>query len=538
MARFLAETTHELWFDNRGSGWGLDDPGNNYHMAFLEGTAFAGYALARRDDARAQPLLDKLRSAIEGRGGVMDYVRARGDGGDWHEGVNYGQRSKQRLFMTLTAIASMGGPNYFRRAPFFADSIRFAFYQLQPDRKSLYPSGDLARSSAMLVSPYDRDVVQLATYGIDDGPERALGRWYLRHIVPSYMSDEFNNAASLYKDVLFATDGPMRSPDTLPKSFVAKGTGFATVRSGWDADATCLSISGAARIDQSHAHMDVGSFTLFKAGWQAVDAASYSRSGLSWTSGAHNLVHVEGQQRRGGEVGGLTRWSSDAARTHASIDASNLFRRRGDDRETRTMVDEYTRELLYLGPDTLIVYDRVSAPSGIVYQARTHFARRPKATAPNRYRANHGRGAIALTVVVGGKHGIVADTDLEGGESSAFRVEIEPDATPGRFLTVLRVGGADLAELDAVALESDAAIHGVVIDDVVVVFSAQPRGAPLTNGLHYRVPGPQKRRTHWIVNSQGAFDVRTVVTRDGTDVHLVPGTAQRADTSGILRFDV
>ena len=42
---YLEKWPQELWFGNKGTGWGLKDPGNNYFMAFLEGTAFAGYAL-------------------------------------------------------------------------------------------------------------------------------------------------------------------------------------------------------------------------------------------------------------------------------------------------------------------------------------------------------------------------------------------------------------------------------------------------------------------------------------------------------------
>ena len=36
---YLDQWTNELWNNNQGDGWGMTDPGNNYHLSFLEGTA-------------------------------------------------------------------------------------------------------------------------------------------------------------------------------------------------------------------------------------------------------------------------------------------------------------------------------------------------------------------------------------------------------------------------------------------------------------------------------------------------------------------
>src|SRR5215813_8899539 len=39
MLAYLDRWTDEIWFKNQGTGWGLKDPGNNYHISFLLGTA-------------------------------------------------------------------------------------------------------------------------------------------------------------------------------------------------------------------------------------------------------------------------------------------------------------------------------------------------------------------------------------------------------------------------------------------------------------------------------------------------------------------
>src|SRR5262245_10696935 len=168
LADYLVRWTHELWFDNQGSGWGLSDPGNNYHYAFLEGTAFAGYALAARGNPEGSRYLNLVIDRLERKGGVLAYLRERLPDGGWAEGVNYGQRAKERMFNALSLIASMGGKNYFREAKFFANSIYYALYQTQPGWRLQHPMGDLARSVTSPVGPYDRHYVQIAVRWIDD----------------------------------------------------------------------------------------------------------------------------------------------------------------------------------------------------------------------------------------------------------------------------------------------------------------------------------------------------------------------------------
>jgi len=533
LADFVARWTHELWFDNKGSGWALDDPGNNYHMAFLESTAYAGYALAKRRDARGAPLVVLLRDKIEGEGGVLSYLEGAAAGGDWAEGSNYGQRAKQRLLSAFGAIASMGGPRYFDRTRFFRDAIHYAIYQLQPDLQSLYPAGDLSRDSSMRVCPYDRDYIQMATYWVREPDAKALGRWYLAQAAPSY-DQGFNFSAALHKDVIFASDGPVRSPDKLPKSYLARGTGWINVRSGWDRDATSLCVSACAAIEQSHAHLDAGAFTLFKGGWQAVDAATYSRSGITWEAGAHNLVHVVGHERRQGKVGGLTRFHHGDGIAYMQVDATNLYRRREDDKKERMLCEEYTREIVFIEPDTVVVYDRVSVPEGVAYQQRTHFAEKPKGSS-GLYQAKQGRGGMSLLVLLGGAQSIRSDADLDGDGSRAWRVEIEPSSRPGRFLTVLRVGLGDAPPLEATAIEGDG-IAGVALDDHVVVFSARPRGAPLDPGWRYRVS--DRKRTHLIFDAQGGYDVQVRRSGGEAEIELARGSTRSADAHGILRIQV
>lgn len=531
IADYLDRWTHELWYDNQGSGWGLDDPGNNYFMAFLEGTAFAGYALLKEKHENAQKYLALLRDKIEGR--VLPFLDQRGRGGDWHEGVNYGQRSKQRLFNAFAVIESMGGPNYFEKTGFVVDAIYYAIHQLQPDLTSIYPGGDLARDSTMKVSPLDRDYLLMAVRYVRDEKARAHGKWYLEEVVPSMSEGDFAWRQGLYRDFLFASPEVKAAPPTsLAKSHHAVGTGWVSVRTGWDRGATALSIAASPVVDQTHAHLDVGSFTLFKRGWQALDAVSLSRSGLNWQAGAHNMVTVEGHERRFGEAGkGLLHFDHvPGAYAYAQVDASKLFRRRDDS----FLLREYTRELVFLEPSTLVVFDRVEPQSDARYHLRLHVAEKP-AQRERLFTARNGEGSLSYAIVIGGASQVAQDDDLAEGASRAFRIETAP--TDGRFLTVVEVAEGDPPALSARALDGEGDVAGVILGDDVVVFSNAPGGA--TRGsFSYRLPGTD-RRTHTLVNLTPAASHAVTVERSGgeTIVSVAPGKGTEASAHGVIRVE-
>jgi hypothetical protein len=530
LADYLVQWTHELWYDNQGSGWGMDDPGNNYHYAFLEGTAYAGYALQEEGRPEGAQYIALLTDRLEQPGGVMEYLDTRAVGGDWEEGVNYGERSKERMFDALSVVAAAGGTNYFDASPFFAGAIYLALYQLQPDLNSIYPGGDLARTSDITVSPYDRDYVQAATFWVSDPSARGFGQWYLDHVVPDYCGPVFNWRSSYYRDVVFSTDGAECDIATLPRWYQAAGTQWFNVRSSWGADATSVSFSAIPDIDQSHAHFDSGSFIMWKNGWQACDPVTYSSSGLSWEAGAHNLVSVVGAEQRGGDVPGLLRFHHGSGVTYLQVDATDMFRYRSG-AEVLTMLDEYTRELVYLEPDTMVVYDRVAPkPAGSSYRWRLHMPVQPSLAA-GRYSATHDGGGISLVQLAGGAASIHDDQDLVNGGSDAWRVE-EAAPANGRFLNAIEVAAGSAPALQAVALSSSAAVQGAVLDGSVVVFSSLPRGNPVPLPFVYSVPGVSAR-THVILNLAGSVAVSFDKSGGQTTVTVAAGS-QATPIDGVL----
>jgi hypothetical protein len=391
----------------------------------------------------------------------------------------------------------------------------------------------------MEVTPYDREYVQNATYWSDDPAVRGLGAWYLHEVSPSYLTDAAKMRQLLYYDVVFPIDTPPAPPGATgrPLGYRSPGTDWLNARSGWDDGATSLTVVATPEIVQSHAHVDTGSFVLWRGGWQAADAVSYGKSGLSWEAGSHDMIQVPGHHHHTGKSRGLVHYADDGSLFYAQIDASNLFMKRVSDTGYEPMLDEWTRELVYVRPDALVVYDRVAPkPSTKEYSWRVHFANKPVGGA-RRWSTTNGGGAITVNVLDGGEAKLAEDSDLADGPSKAWRLDVGPHAG-GRTLALLEVASASSGPPStSTETISGAGITGVVWRNQVVVFSAQPLGRAAALPFTYRIKDGGKRQ-HTLVDMapNGLLDVAVTHEAGFTVVKVSAGSHVRATDQGVVRF--
>ena len=540
LADFLEAAADELWFHPVGSGWGLDNPRNNYHHTFILGTACAGYALQFRGDVRGARWVARVQDLLERSNGVLAYLNNGVPGGDWDEGMNYVQGSVMHLGRALAIIAAAGGRNYFTAAPFFQAHPRFTVYASQPDWMSLYPGGDLAWDSSMPVSPFRRAMLQPILAWLPDSTERRLGQWFLNHAIPSYLdgSRTFNWRTALYLDVVFALPLAETDPAGQPLAYRTPTTNWINFRSGWDAQSTSLSISGSPRMLESHQHADTGSFTLWKQGWQAVDASTYSHSGLLAVPEAHNLLRVpnrySGVYADGTPVPGVTRYADAATHGYVQVDATRLYRWVVSSSDVRDLLNEHTREFVYLRPNTLVLFDRVDARSDAAgYAWCLHFPVAP-VFGSGRYSAVHQGGGMSLVNLLGGASSVVSDSDLEAGTTSV-RVEQAAAGLTSRFLNVLEVASGAAPTTSAQLVSTPGVVQGALVGGTVVLFSDRPRGLAPVLPFSYVVPGTGSL-THLLCNLEAPVSVQLVAVGGNTTVTVSAGSTYTPDAQGLVRF--
>jgi hypothetical protein len=540
LVNYLDKWTNELWFDNQYAYFAVNDPGCNKHHSYLEGTACAGYVLRQAGHPRAATYLGILYDKLDKSGGVIDYLNTKAQGGNWCEGASYGQHAKAYLLSTLVLIASMDGVNYSTRSPFFADLINYAFYQLQPGDGWLYPAGNLARDVEMPLTPFEREYLQMAVFLLPDSNTRRLGQWYLENLIPEYSDLNGTQWRWLYyRDMLFKLNLPSVARDTLPLSYHTRGPEWFNFRTGWDANATSVSFSAATQMmfSQGHQHHDTGHFTIWKQDWLAMDPSTLSPSGMPWQPGGHNMLNVEGSERRYVDsVPGLTRNWEESQFAYVQVNGSNLFIKYGDPTSVPLM-SEWTREFIYLKPDTVVVYDRAVPKPDSTYNLRFHFPVQPTLAA-GCYTASYRGGGITLLPLVSGAASVLSDIDLgEDQTCTAWRVQQNASAPQtGRFLNVLQVATGSPPALSAQHVTTSTnGMEGALWNNDVVLFSTAALGASPTLPFSYTLPGTGTR-THTLLNMTGSCNVAVTHAGGQTTITVNAGTTYHANRQGVLRF--
>lgn len=262
------------------SGWSTNDPGNNYHFSFLEATmywALASDSTAWRDfleDVKLPPLVAHFQQL---------------PGGGSREGTGYGL-ALMRLFELYRLWQESTGVALGAASSHLADTIDYWIHATPPTFDRYAPIGDLARESYPWLYDYHRRLLLEARAATTAEGPRRRATWWLNRIAVDQMQSNFN-----YRHDLLPAGAVEEAP--APLFHHATGTGHLFARTSWQPEAVWLGVV-AGPYDQSHAHRDQGSFTLFRGDFLAVTENVFSHSGIQQGSEVHDTLRFE----RAGQV--------------------------------------------------------------------------------------------------------------------------------------------------------------------------------------------------------------------------------------------
>jgi hypothetical protein len=257
------------------TGWSTDNPGNNYYYSFLEATMY--WALVSGSDTWMKDLRERRLPPLKA-------YFAKLPGGGSSEGTGYGA-AHMRLYALYRLWRDSTGEDLANASPHAHDSIAYWVHATVPTLDRFAPIGDQARNSVPELYDYHRRLVLEARQLTAEPEALDMSSWWLASISVPSMSGGFN---SRY-DLLPAGKGG-KPPATL--TYLAEGTGHFFARTGWDKDAMWVSFV-AGPYNESHAHQDQGSFTLFARDWLAVTENIWSHSGIQQGTEVHNVVRFE-----------------------------------------------------------------------------------------------------------------------------------------------------------------------------------------------------------------------------------------------------
>jgi hypothetical protein len=331
-------------------GWAVNDPLNNYYYSFLRATMLVGLA-TKGEDPKGDEWITQFRDN-KVLGQLVPAFDENLRGGGSLEGSAYGV-SLRTLWHLYDLWYATTGEKLQAKTKHARQSLRSFVHHVMPTLDRIAPTGDQPRDMKAMFFDYQRQYLQELIQLYPHDPMAARAKTMLAgSSLPQQSRPEMLVYDFLYDNAEVAP-APMEAMGT---SYYASGIGQVYARSGWDRSATWVNFSaGAYRED--HAHQDQGSLMIYKDGWLAYDGVIDSANGIIQETGSHSLVRIN---RGATPIKQMVKTESTMVGLHAgagwlysAADVTPAYN--GD-----AGVSKVQREIIYLQPNTVIVYDRVA----------------------------------------------------------------------------------------------------------------------------------------------------------------------------------
>jgi hypothetical protein len=336
------------------SGWSIDNPSNNYHYSFLRATMLLGLASEGELDGVDDLMTDFRQTHLEQS--VFPTLNADVVGGGSREGTGYGV-SMRRLFELYDVWEATTGEKVATKTGHTRASMLAMMHQIVPTLDHVPPTGDHSRDAKAELFDYHRNYLQTLISLFPSDP--LAGR--AKAMLAASSLPEMENRFMFVYDFLYPNrDVAPTELAGLGTAYHAPGIGQLYARSGWDKSATWVNLI-AGPYTESHAHQDQGSIMIYKDSWLVYDANVDSKSGLHQALDAHSLVRIvdggKTVEQRANTISKLVALHRGSGWLHAAADITPAYK-------GNAAVQKVERELVFIEPDTVVVYDRVTTKAG------------------------------------------------------------------------------------------------------------------------------------------------------------------------------
>ena len=412
------------------NGWAIDDPSDNYYYSFLRATMLLG--LAAHDELPAAnawltefhdtKLMGELVPTFD-----MDLV-----GGGSREGTGYGVSMKNLWELYDMWHGSTGEVIATKTMHTRASMLSF-IHQTLPTLDRVAPTGDQSRDSTASFFDYHRQYLQELVSLFPQDPVAPRAQALLAASSVPEMTQQFEY---VYDFLYENADVAPTTLDGLGTAYYAPGIGELYARSGWDPHATWINLI-AGPYTQSHAHQDQGSLMIYKDGWLAYDPVIDSHSGLTQAVDDHGLVRIDDGgpvEQKTGTASQLLALHRGDGWLHAAADITPVYKGK---------VGKVQREIVYIEPDAIVVYDRVTSSASQSQIWSLAFPAQPaiNGTETSVQASGHTLTIQRVTPSAGPNasvHSYADDSDFSGG----FRLDEQMPGGDQRWLHVIWIDTA------------------------------------------------------------------------------------------------
>ena len=414
------------------SGWSIDNPSNNYYYSFLRATMLFGLA-AHDEHPDATGWLDFFRDDKIGAQLVPTFA-ADLEGGGSREGTGYGV-AMMRLWELYDLWEGSTGEDIGRLTGHTRASLLAMLHSIVPTRDRFAPIGDQSRDATASLFDYHRHYIQQLTYLFQDDPVVPAAKWLLSQSTVPEMDQPFMYVFDFLYETPALAEQP---PGGAGRAYFAPGTGQLYARSSWDTDATWLSLI-AGPYTESHAHHDQGSFMIYKGSWLAYDAIIESTTGIRGDEQLHNLVRISQDgatvSQREGTSSEVVALASGDGWLHVAADLTPAY-------DGNAAVTSVERELVYLEPDCVVVFDRVATAGDTAQIWQLNAPVRPTLAGDVASVAGDSFTLHSQRVLPAAAAATVADWVDDGEFTGGYRLDETVAGGANQFLHVLWIGDA------------------------------------------------------------------------------------------------
>ncbi|HEY5923286.1 MAG TPA: alginate lyase family protein [Kofleriaceae bacterium] len=443
-------TTPMTW-----SGWAVNDASNNYYYSFLRATMLTGLA-AMGEDAQADAWITQFRDT-KFLGQLVPTFDSQLRGGGSREGTAYGV-SMRHLFHLYDLWHATTGEKLQAKTKHARQSMRTFMHQTMPTLDRFAPTGDQPRDMTATFFDYQRQYLQelIALYPTDSLAPRA------KAMLDASTLPVMARAELYAYDFLYPNTGVTAQPLAgLGTSYYASGIGHVYSRSGWDTSATWVNLIGGA-FTQSHAHQDQGSLMIYKDGWLAYDAVINSQNGIIQETSSHSLVRINNAAGPIKQAVGTTSQTvalhAGADWLHAAVDVTAAYK-------GNAAIGKVQREMVYLQPNVVVVYDRVATAPGTT---QTWQLASPIAAAVS-----------GATATISGAHSLKVERLAPVSATSAVTSLATVTGYRGGYRLDTTVAGGDVRYLHVLSIDGAAITATAANDSTVTVQLANGKAATI-----------------------------------------------------------
>ncbi len=451
------------------TGWSVNNPSNNYHYSFLRATMLLGLA-AMNEDTQATGWVTYFRDT-KVLGALVPTFDAQLRGGGSREGTAYGV-SHRGLFHLYDLWHATTGEKLQARTKHARQSLRSAMHQVVPTLDRIVPTGDQPRDHEALFFDYQRNHLQelIDLYPNDVVAGRA------KSLLAATNLPQMSRPEMLVYDFLYDNDGVTAQPlAQMPTDYYASGIGQLYSRSGWDKAATYVNLTAGA-YTESHAHQEQGALMIFKGEWLSGDGVFASSNGIIQETTSHSLVRVDNGstpvKQKVNTTSTMAAVQQGAGWMYAATDTTAAY-------GASSPVSKMQREMVFIKPNIIVVYDRVTTAPGTT---QTWQLVSPKAPSIS-----------GLTATITGSHALKVQrlapatgssvaTSLAGKEvfTGGYRLDTTVPGGDVRYMHVLSLDGA--ATTATASNDSTVTVSIAGGQTATVAFNRDTTGASLTYG--------------------------------------------------------